>query len=116
MIGANGAWTEHHFNLQSTTTEGSESADFIRHKTISEKRTKIITEKGRTNLSTRQTQQERSREEGGFAPAYLGIIGGTSGEQRMKRVIAGNKETSKVDQKLASNVEEDEEEVDADQT
>lgn len=34
----------------------------------------------------------------------------------MKRVVAGNQKASKVDQKLASDVEEDEKKVDADET
>jgi hypothetical protein len=72
-----------------------------------------ITEK--ENPSTRQTQ-ERRRERGVFALAYLSIISGTRGEQRMKRVVAGNQKASKVDQKLASDVEEDEKKVDADET
>lgn len=47
---------------------------------------------------------------------YLSVIGGTSSKQGMKRVVAWDEETSKVDQELASDVEEDEEEVDANET
>lgn len=48
--------------------------------------------------------------------SYLSIIGGASGEEGMERVVARNSETGEVDEELAENVEEDEEEVDADNT
>lgn len=47
---------------------------------------------------------------------YLSVIGSTSSKQGMKRVVTWDEETSKVDQELASDVEEDEEEVDANET
>lgn len=47
---------------------------------------------------------------------YLSVIGSTGSKQGMKRVVAWDEETSKVDQELASDVEEDEEEVDANET
>lgn len=48
--------------------------------------------------------------------SYLSVICGTSSKQRMKRVISRNQETGKVNQELAGNVEEDEEEVDSYET
>ena len=41
----------------------------------------------------------------------LGIIGLVGGEESLHRVVAGNKEASKVDEEFAGNVEKDEEEV-----
>jgi hypothetical protein len=35
------------------------------------------------------------------------------GEERLERVVTGEQETGKVDEELASNVEEDQEEVDS---
>jgi len=47
---------------------------------------------------------------------HLSIISRTRGKQGLKRVITRNQETGKVNQELASDVEEDEEKVDADKT
>lgn len=44
--------------------------------------------------------------------AYLGIINLACAEQRFERVISRDEEAGKVHKKLASNVEEDQEEVD----
>jgi hypothetical protein len=46
----------------------------------------------------------------------VGVIGLALGEQSLERVVAGNEEASKVDEELASNVEEDEEEVEGTET
>lgn len=46
----------------------------------------------------------------------LSVIGGTGSEESLKRVVTGNQETGKVDEELASDVEENQEEVDANQT
>jgi len=46
----------------------------------------------------------------------LGVIGGGSGEQGLEGVVTGEDETGKVDEELASDVEEDQEEVNTDQT
>lgn len=48
--------------------------------------------------------------------SYLSVIRGTRGEEGLERVVAGEKETGEVDEELASDVEEDKEEVDSDQT
>lgn len=42
---------------------------------------------------------------------YLCIIGFATAEQGFQRVVSGEQETSEVDEELASNVEENEEEV-----
>ena len=47
---------------------------------------------------------------------YLCIICLTGAEQRVQRIVARNDEASKVDKKLASDVEKDEEEIEADET
>jgi hypothetical protein len=46
----------------------------------------------------------------------VGVIGLARGEQSLERVVTGNEETSKVDEELASDVEEDEEEVEGTET
>lgn len=46
----------------------------------------------------------------------MGVIGLARGEQSLERVVTGNEETSKVDKELASDVEEDEEEVEGTET
>lgn len=46
--------------------------------------------------------------------AYLGIINLARTEQSFQGIISGDEEPSKVHKKLASNVEEDKEKVDAD--
>jgi len=46
----------------------------------------------------------------------VGVIGLARGEESLERVVAGNEEASKVDEELASNVEEDEEEVEGTET
>lgn len=46
--------------------------------------------------------------------SYLGVILGARGEERLEGVVTGNQETGKVDEELASNVKEDQEEVDSD--
>lgn len=53
---------------------------------------------------------------GGPRTSYLSVIRGTRSEKRLERVVAGEKETGEVDEELASDVEEDKEEVDSDQT
>jgi hypothetical protein len=47
---------------------------------------------------------------------YLSVIDLAGGEQSVQRVVAGDDESSNVDKELASNVEEDEEEVEAGKT
>jgi hypothetical protein len=47
---------------------------------------------------------------------YLSVIDLASGEQSVQGVVAGDDESSNVDKELASNVEEDEEEVEAGET
>jgi hypothetical protein len=47
---------------------------------------------------------------------YLSIISGSGGKQRMERVVRWDSESSGVDEELASDVEEDEEEVDGSET
>ena len=46
----------------------------------------------------------------------MGVIGLARREQSLERVVAGDEEASKVDEELASNVEEDEEEVEGTKT
>jgi hypothetical protein len=46
----------------------------------------------------------------------VGVIGLALGEEGLERVVAGDEEASKVDEELASNVEEDEEEVEGTET
>ena len=46
----------------------------------------------------------------------MGVIGLARGEESLERVVAGNEEASKVDEELASNVEENEEEVEGTET
>jgi len=53
---------------------------------------------------------------GSLGRSYLSVIRGTRSEEGLKGVVAGEKETGEVGEELASNVEEDEEEVDSDQT
>lgn len=48
--------------------------------------------------------------------AYLSIIRGTRGEQGLEGVVTRKDEAGNVDKELASDVEEDEEEVNTDQT
>lgn len=49
----------------------------------------------------------------GSSKSYLGVIGGTLGEQGLERVVTRQEETSQVDEELASNVKEDQEKVDS---
>lgn len=58
----------------------------------------------------------KKKEVGKGREAYLSVINRSSGEESIERVVARDDETGQVDQKLAGDVEEDEEEVDADQT
>ena len=46
----------------------------------------------------------------------VGVIGLVLGEESLERVVAGDDEASKVDEELASNVEENEEEVQGTET
>lgn len=46
---------------------------------------------------------------------YLSVIRSTRREEGLEGVVAGEEETGKVDEELASNVEEDKEEVDSNQ-
>lgn len=46
----------------------------------------------------------------------MGVIGLVLGEESLERVVAGDDEASKVDEELASNVEENEEEVQGTET
>ena len=55
---------------------------------------------------------DKSRPKG---PSYLSVIRAASCEQRLERVVAGNKEANKVDQEGASNIKEDQEDVDSKQ-
>lgn len=48
--------------------------------------------------------------------SHLSVIRRSGSEKSLKRVIAGEEETGKVDEKLASNVEENKEEVHSSQT
>lgn len=48
--------------------------------------------------------------------SYLSVIRGTRSEESLEGVVPGEKETGEVGEELASDVEEDEEEVDSDQT
>jgi hypothetical protein len=47
--------------------------------------------------------------------SYLSVILGVGGEEGLEGVVAGNEETGEVSEELASDVEEDEEEVNSDQ-
>lgn len=47
--------------------------------------------------------------------SHLGVIRAARGEEGLERVVAGQEETGKVDEELASDVEEDQEEVNSDQ-
>jgi hypothetical protein len=47
---------------------------------------------------------------------YLGVIGGAGGEQSIERVVGRDDETRQVDEEFTGDVEEDQEEVDANQT
>lgn len=51
----------------------------------------------------------------GKSKTHLSVIGSAGRKERLKRVVTGDQETSEVNEKLSSNVEEDQEEVDADQ-
>lgn len=48
--------------------------------------------------------------------AYLSVVDFAGAEERIQRVVARNDETGNVDEELAGNVEEDEEEVQAGET
>jgi hypothetical protein len=48
--------------------------------------------------------------------AYLSVVDLAGGEEGIQRVVAGNNESSNVDKELASDVEKDEEEVQARKT
>lgn len=48
--------------------------------------------------------------------SYLSVVGTTGGEESLHGVVTGQEETGQVNQEVASDVEEDQEEVDADQT
>lgn len=50
-----------------------------------------------------------------WSVSYLGVIRGTRREEGLERVVTGEEETSEVDEEFASDVEEDEEEVDTDE-
>jgi hypothetical protein len=45
--------------------------------------------------------------------SYLSVVDLGSGEQSVQRVVTGDDESSNVDKELASDVEEDEEEIEA---
>lgn len=45
--------------------------------------------------------------------SYLGVVLGARGEERLQGVVTGDQETSKVDEELARDVKEDQEEVDS---
>lgn len=47
---------------------------------------------------------------------HVGVIGLAGGEESLERVVAGDDETSEVDEELSSNVEEDQEEVESAET
>lgn len=70
----------------------------------------IVFSKKATEQKKNSTRLERK------SKTHLSVIGGTGSKESLKRVVAGNQETGKVNEKLASDVEEDKEEVDADQT
>ena len=57
-----------------------------------------------------------TEENNGNEPAYLSIIGLARRKQGGHRVITGDEETSEVHEELASNIEEDQEEVDANES
>lgn len=48
--------------------------------------------------------------------SYLGVIRSARSEEGLERVVAGKEETSEVDKELASDVEENKEEVNTDKT
>lgn len=52
----------------------------------------------------------------GLCGSHLGVIRSARSEKGLERVVTGKKEASEVDEELASNVEEDKEEVDTDKT
>lgn len=70
----------------------------------------IIFSKKATKQKKNSTRLERK------SKTHLSVIGGTGSEESLKRVVTGNQETGKVDEELASDVEENQEEVDANQT
>lgn len=51
-----------------------------------------------------------------MSESHLSVIRGARGEQGLKRVVAGDQEAGKIDEELASDVEEDQEEVNSSQT
>jgi len=48
--------------------------------------------------------------------SYLGVIRSARSEEGLERVVTGKEETSEVDKELASDVEENKEEVNTDKT
>jgi hypothetical protein len=48
--------------------------------------------------------------------SHLSVIRGARSEEGLERVVTGEEETGEVNEELASDVEENEEEVDADET
>lgn len=48
--------------------------------------------------------------------SYLSVVSSARGEEGLQGVVAGKEETGKVDKEFASNIEEDQEEVDTDET
>lgn len=52
----------------------------------------------------------------GLRKTHLGVIRGARSEEGLERVVTGEEETGEVNEELASDVEENEEEVDADKT
>lgn len=67
-------------------------------------------------FSKKATEQKKIPHGWRKSKTHLSVIGFTGSEESLKRVVAGNQETGKVNEELASDVEEDKEEVDADQT
>lgn len=67
----------------------------------------------------RRTVSIASHENQGHATegieTYLSVIRSTRREEGLEGVVTGEEETGKVDEELASNVEEDQEEVDSNQ-
>jgi hypothetical protein len=51
-----------------------------------------------------------------LSESHLSVIRGARSEEGLERVVTGEEETGEVNEELASDVEENEEEVDADQT
>ena len=52
----------------------------------------------------------------GWSSKYLSIVALASGEESLHGIVARNEKSGEVDEELASDVEEDQEEIEAEQT